>query len=152
MTDISIKDFVQALCKELLPSAQSTFQSGNASLLPPMQLLHYGHVKGWLEDQDEVNCDNPLDKRTAARILHQFLKIELHRPDAPDITPAQALQDLYTCRVCANHIAQVYVQGLMEAEETELQDQIVLIFNNLKPVSKEEALLIIQKAETNNKA
>lgn len=148
--DISIKDFVEELWNTFHKDGQMPKQEQR-----PADLLHFGHVKGWLEDQDEVYSTAVLDKRTAARILHQYLKIELGRPDAPDITPAQALQDLYTCRVCANHIAQVYVQNLMEAEEVEQNGQILLIFNNLKQVSRKEALNILQKAKTagiNNKA
>lgn len=129
---ISIKEFVQELWSL-------------KNQLEPEDILHYGHRKGWLEDQDEVYSQSTLDKRTAARILHQFMKIELKLPDAPDITSAQALQDLYTCRVCASHIAQVYVQKLMDAEEIDQNGNIVLIFNNLKPVSREEVLTIIQK-------
>ena len=141
---MTIADFVQELWNSLIP--KDTAPGNPHSVTMPDGLLHYGHAKGWLEDQDEVNCKNSLDKRTAARILHQFLKIELGRPDIPDITPAKTLQDLYTCRVCANHIAQIYVQGFMDAEEVELNGRTALIFNNLKPVSRKEAAEIIEKA------
>ena len=54
----------------------------------------------------------------------------------PDISKAYVLKDLFDCRVCANHIAQVYLRGIMEAEET---DGLV-IFNVFRKVSKEDAL------------
>ena len=60
--------------------------------------LAYGHVHGWLEDQDERFCDNLLDRRTAARIFHRYMKIELGVPDLEDISAANVLADLYTCR------------------------------------------------------
>jgi len=112
-------------------------------------LLHYGHVAGWLEDQDEVHPTAQLDKRTAARITHQFMKIELHIPDAPDISKAEVLKDLYTCRVCANHVAQVYVKNIMECDE-EIDPSIgkpVLLFNMLAPVSSEDAERILEKVQ-----
>ena len=33
-----------------------------------------------------------------------------------DISGAAALKDLYDCRVCANHVAQVYTRGIMDAK------------------------------------
>ena len=34
-----------------------------------------------------------------------------------DINKASCLRDLYDCRVCANHIAQVYLRGIMDASD-----------------------------------
>ena len=75
--------------------------------------LAYAHARGWLEDQDERFCDNLLDRRTAARILHRYMKIELGVPDVQDISAANVLADLYTCRACVNDVAQMFVRGIM---------------------------------------
>ena len=79
------------------------------------ELIHYAHTRGWLEDQDERFCDKNLNRQTAARILHQFMKIELGVPDLQDISAANVLADLYTCHTCVNHIAQIYLRGIMGA-------------------------------------
>lgn len=112
------------------------------------ELLHYGHFRGWLEDSDERNPEVPLNRQTAARIIHMFMLIELGIPDLQDITPAYALKDLYTCRVCTNHIAQVYTRGIMKAEkkeEPDFSDSHALFFNHLALVSKTEAQKIMGK-------
>ena len=83
------------------------------------ELLRYAHARGWIEDQDERFCDNSLNRQTAARIIHEFMKIELGMPDLQDISAANELADLYTCHTCVNHIAQVYLRGIMEAQVVE---------------------------------
>ena len=109
-------------------------------------LLNYGHVKGWLEDWDEHDSGRPVDKRTAARIIHQFMKLELGVPEIADkesYTKAEGLRDLYLCRSCANHIAHVYVRGIMEAEYIEANGEQCLIFNGSRTITPEEAKTII---------
>lgn len=134
--NISIQEFVEILAGELLQ---------NKSFDNEKQLLHYGHVTGWLEDQDEVFPQALLDKRTAARIVHSFMIKELHIPDEVDISKAQQLGDLYTCRVCVNHIAQVFVKNLMESEEVEFNGKNAVIFNMMRLLTKKEALELIKK-------
>lgn len=113
------------------------------------ELHRYGHFRGWLEDSDERNPEAPLNRQTAARIIHMYLLIECGLPDLSDITPATALKDLYTCRVCANHIAQVYCRGIMceKKEEPDITDSSQVFFNHLALVSKSEAVSIIKKLE-----
>lgn len=111
------------------------------NLLP--HLLLYGHKRGWLEDSDETNPHKPLDRRTAARIVHQFMKIEMHIPDETDISQAENLKDLYTCRVCANHIAQVVVKKIMQP--VLVPDEKTYIFDSLAIVTKQEQEQIIKK-------
>ena len=106
-------------------------------------LLLYGHKRGWLEDSDETNPHKPLDRRTAARIIHQFMKIEMHIPDETDISQAENLKDLYTCRVCANHIAQVVVRKIMQPVLA--PDEKTYIFDSLAIVTKQEQEQIIKK-------
>ena len=88
---------------------------------------------------DEVALTNPgeeIDKKTVSLIIHYYMRQTLKISDLPDISKAYVLKDLFDCRVCANHIAQVYLRGIMEAEET---DGLV-IFNVFRKVSKEDAL------------
>ena len=105
--------------------------------------LAYGHSRGWLEDQDERFCDNLLDRRTAARILHRYMKIELGIPDVQDISAANVLADLYTCRACVNDVAQMFVRGIMESCQVERDGEVVEIFDMGGEVSKEEALELV---------
>ena len=133
--NISIKKFIKLLASsypQVLPANQAN-------------LLRYAHTRGWLEDQDERFCDKNLNRQTAARILHQFMKIELRVPDLQDISPANVLADLYTCHTCVNHIAQVYIRGIMEAQIVERDGVEYKVFNHLEEVSEEEAINIIKK-------
>ena len=117
--------------------------------LTQSELLRYGHFRGWLEDSDERHPESLLNRQTVARIIHQFMVVELHVSDLADISAAEKLRDLYTCRVCANHIAQVYARGIMGAEEigeaglslseVPAATQNVLIFNHLGRVTFREA-------------
>ena len=113
------------------------------------ELLRFGHFRGWLEDADERNPTAPLNRQTAARITHEFLRLELNIPDLQNISPAKRLKDLYTCRVCANHIAQVYCRGIMDAkkEKPDSTDSSQLFFNHLELMTKEEALTVIANCE-----
>ena len=109
------------------------------------ELIHYAHTRGWLEDQDERFCDKNLNRQTAARILHQFMKIELGVPDLQDISAANVLADLYTCHTCVNHIAQIYLRGIMGAQTVERDGVEYKVFNHLAEVSDEKAKNIIKK-------
>lgn len=80
-------------------------------------ILSYGWDKGWLEEQDILWADRLIERRNAARIVHEFLRIELREQDERDIRKANVLTDLYDCKVCANHIAQVYLKGIMPSKE-----------------------------------
>ena len=104
------------------------------------ELLRYGHFRGWLEDQDERNPAAPLNRQPAARIVHLFLLIECGLQDLSNITPANNLKDLYTCRACANHIAQVYCRGIMEANEDSF-------FNHLELMTGRETDVVIANCE-----
>ena len=101
--------------------------------------LSYGHARGWLEDQDERFGENFLDRRTAARILHRYMKIELGVPDLADVSAANVLADLYTCRVCVNDVAQIFTRGIMESSQVERDGKIFEIFDMGGLVSKTDA-------------
>ena len=63
---------------------------------------------------DSFENDEEIERRHAARILHNYIRIVLQIKDESDITKAYLLKDLFDCRVCANHIAQVYLKGIMK--------------------------------------
>lgn len=97
--------FIEALWKQALHANNE--DSG-------FSLFSYGRTRGWLEEIDELEQDSPLERRSAARIIHQFLKLECGERDEANWEAAKVLLDLYDCRVCVNHVAQVYVKGIME--------------------------------------
>ncbi len=140
-TEITVGEFVEMLwkgcggdfeCRAGTECGGAAPGEGSAASITLSELLRYGHFRGWLEDSDERHPEALLNRQTAARIIHQFMVVELHVPDIADISAAEKLRDLYTCRVCANHIAQVYVRGIMGAQELiDENGQRVLIFNHL---------------------
>ena len=139
---ISVGEFVS----RLFALRGSQRQSPAPQLTLP-ELLRYGHFRGWLEDSDERQPEAPLNRQTAVRITHQFMLIELKIPDLADISPAAKLKDLYTCRVCTNHIAQLYTRRIMEAkkEEPDLADSSALFFDHLQLMTKEEVSVLLEK-------
>ena len=84
-----------------------------------------------------------MTRKNIVGLIHDFLRTELQEPDEIDSASAYVLQDLFDCRVCAGHIIQVYIKGIM--------DGIVLpdgrmVFAGEKEVSKEELSDIMTKA------
>ena len=75
-----------------------------------------GRKEGWLEAGDVLFKDRPIKRRDAARILHMYL-LKVMKTEDLDINGAKELHDLYDCRICANHIAQVYLRGIMDAKD-----------------------------------
>ena len=75
--------------------------------------LDYAIHKGIMEDYDMTNINNPLERRCAARIVHEALMTEFFEKDEIEWSAANKLIDLYSCRTCVMHIAQVYVKGIM---------------------------------------
>lgn len=91
------------------------------------------------------------ERRAAAEIVHGFLKDVLKEKDIADISPAAVLRDLYDCRVCVNHIAQVYLKGIMDPVEIRGLgadgDESLLIFDGRGILSKKEAEEIIKRVK-----
>lgn len=152
-TEITVGEFVEMLwtecggdseCRAGTECGGAAPGEGSAASLTLSELLRYGHFRGWLEDSDERHPESLLNRQTAARIIHQFMVVELQVHDIADISAAEKLQDLYTCRVCANHIAQVYMRGMFKAQElVDEKGQSLLIFNHLGRVSRRHAQKII---------
>ncbi|MBP5654817.1 MAG: hypothetical protein J6X33_04830 [Clostridiales bacterium] len=82
----------------------------------PVNIFERGRQAGWLEVQDEVFRQDPITRKNVARILHMYL-LKVKNIQDLDIKDAEVLRDLYDCRVCANHIAQMYLHGVMDAKD-----------------------------------
>ena len=95
---------------------QKLWQRYSGELCELQEIFTCGKKKGWLEEQDEISASGPLKRKDCARIVHLFLKRQLEEADEDDFGAASNLQDLYDCRVCVNHVAQVYVKGIMDAK------------------------------------
>lgn len=80
--------------------------------------------------------DLPIKRKEAACVIHEFLRKDLQEPDEIDGGPAMELLDLFDCRVCAGHVIQVYVKGIMEGIR---QEDGRLLFGMEELVSEEEA-------------
>lgn len=76
-----------------------------------------GLENGWLEFEDKLFRDDAITRKNIARIIHLYLLKEKGISDLKDISKAAELRDLYDCRVCANHVAQVYLRDIMSAKE-----------------------------------
>ncbi len=84
--------------------------------------MDYAKSRLITEDYDRVNAEKPIKRRSAARIIHKILEIELNEKDDADWSAAERLKDLYSCHACLNHIAQVYVKGIMAEHSSCLFD------------------------------
>lgn len=82
--------------------------------------MEYALKRGIIEDYDLLNKNKPIERRRAARIIHEYLLTELAEKDEADWSAAEDLIDLYSCRSCVMHIAQVYVKGIMPANKDRL--------------------------------
>lgn len=108
---------------------------------PEDALFLAGRRIGWLEEQDQIFASHPLNRKTAARMIHEFLRRVLKEEDCKEWQQAKTLQDLYDCHSCVNHIAQVYEKGIMEA----LADGEKKIFGADRTVSNVEAKMMAER-------
>lgn len=100
-----------------------------------------GRKNGWLEESEVLFSGDCIKRKTCARIVHEFLKKEMNEPDEENVDCALTLKDLYDCRICVNHIMQVYSKGIMESRI----EGDILIFKNEEIISEEEALKIVAR-------
>ena len=108
-------------------------------------LLREAYDQGWIEAQDLTSYDEEIKRMDAARILHLYMQHVLHIPDLTDISGAEELKDLYDCRVCVNHIAQVFLRGLMDGIMIPAGGKEILIFDSHSPLKTEDIALILQQ-------
>lgn len=97
---------------------------------------------------DGYISDDMLDKRAAAKITHLFIRDVFGIKDLDNIDPAEKLRDLYDCRVCVNHIAQMYLRGIMDAIEMKsTTGDPFYIFDGRGTVSVTDAQMIAAKVK-----
>ena len=73
-------------------------------------------LTGLIPSENLYLKDEDMDRKSAATLIHIFLREVLKEPDeASDGPSRRVLRDIYDCRVCANHVAQVYDKGIMDA-------------------------------------
>lgn len=113
--------------------------SGNAAgIFSEADIWQRGMKKGWLEERERLEAEKPIERRTAAKIVHEFLRREWGEADEAGWGPAGRLKDLYDCRTCANHVAQVYAKGIM----TGLSEDV---FGMRESLQTEEAVEIAER-------
>lgn len=76
-----------------------------------------GLENSWLEFEDKLYREDEITRKNIARIIHLYLLKEQGISDLQDISKASELRDLYDCRVCVNHVAQIYLRGIMGAKD-----------------------------------
>ena len=86
-------------------------------LLKNEEALDKARTLGLIDMSDTGHPEKNVVRKKAAKILHMYLLNVMHVKDEDDISPASIMKDLYDCRVCVNHIAQVYLKGIMKAHE-----------------------------------
>jgi rhodanese-related sulfurtransferase len=84
--------------------------------------MDYALHKGIVEDYDMTNICNPIERRSAARIVHEALLTEFGERDEDKWSAAENLSDLYICHTCVMHIAQMYVKGIMLRRDNNVFD------------------------------
>lgn len=105
--------------------------------------MDYALDKGIIEDYDLTHVSNPIERRSAARIVHEVLLTEFGEKDESEWSAAENLRDLYSCRTCVLHIAQMYVKGIMLGREHNIFD----VAGSLTRAEAEEILVRILDRE-----
>ena len=123
-------DFIRELCKATGEEYSDVYIRGRRA--------------GWLEEADQLYPDAAISRKNVARILHQYLLKVRNIPDICDISEAYKLKDLFDCRICANHVAQVYLRGFMDAKN--LMKEGEFLWFDLDGVD-EDAVVLSQIAE-----
>lgn len=103
--------------------------------------VNYALSKGIIDDYDMINIDNPIERRRLARIVHLVLLTKLKEDDQEDWLAAEDLSDLYSCKSCLMHIAQLYVKGIMDGKTVEDKK----IFDLKGNISVKEAITVIER-------
>lgn len=73
----------------------------------------YAYKIGLITHLDVYNAEEPIMRKSAARIVHGILQTIYNEEDEPDWFAAESLADLYSCHICVMHIAQCYVKGII---------------------------------------
>ncbi len=98
--------------------------------------MDYALNKGIIEDYDITNMCKPIERRSAARIVHEALLTEYGERDEYEWSAAECLRDLYFCHTCVMHIAQVYIKGIMPGRANN-------VFDAMGGITRAEAAAIV---------
>lgn len=82
--------------------------------------------------------NNILEKRDAARIINLFIRYTKIENEENQWEKAKRLKDLYDCRTCVDHVAQMYVKGIIEPIHND-------VFGMRNAVTDKESRRIIEK-------
>lgn len=113
---VTTEDFVSLIIRSSKGNIEPTRKGCSSGY------MDYALDKGIIEDYDMTNISNPIERRSAARIVHEALLTEFGERDEDEWSAAENLVDLYSCRSCVMHIAQVYVKGIMLERENNTFD------------------------------
>ena len=105
---------------------------------PASGYLKHAFDMGIIQDINYTDAEQPLSRKEAARIGHEALQRILEEEDESDISAAENLEDLYSCRTCVMHIAQMYTKGIMSGKTDGL-------FHGDDNITTEEAKAMIMK-------
>lgn len=116
---VSIETFVSEIIRQYVENEEVTaemkqFTYSRQFISDDIDFIAWGYEAGWLEESDALGKSSLLERKTAARIVHQFMRNELKEADEDNTSAARKLQDLYDCRSCAGHVMQVYTKGIMD--------------------------------------
>lgn len=112
-------------------------------LLNSDNAIDKAHDNGLIDLYMTEHSEENILRKDAARILHLYLKKISHIKDEENISKASVLKDLYDCRVCADHIAQVYLKGIMKGHD---YSGGLMIFDPNVEITAEESREAISKA------
>jgi rhodanese-related sulfurtransferase len=113
---ITTEQFVTMIIRSSTSNIEPTRNSWSSGY------IDYALHKGIIEDYDMTNINNPIERRSAARIVHEVLLMEFKERDEDGWSAAEKLSDLYICHTCVMHIAQVYVKGIMLGRDNNVFD------------------------------
>lgn len=99
----------EQFCDYLLDEYRKRTDSSLEVLAEIKRIISVGYVK-----------DAGLERRNAAAILHLFMRRTGLESDEDNWDKAKILKDLYDCRVCVDHVGQMYVKGIMESESKDV--------------------------------
>ena len=88
-------------------------------------------------------ADTELERRLAAYISYVYITEVQNEADESSIEPAFVLKDIYECSSCIKYIAQVYLKGIMPAENG--------LFGVRCPMDRDEASKTVLRVKDRSK-
>lgn len=79
-----------------------------------------------------------LEKRDAAQIIHFFIRQTKIEEDESTWEKAKKLKDLYDCHSCVDHVAQIFVKGIITPSSES-------VFGMRNMIMEKEAIIIINR-------